>query len=125
MSKEEAKYKKYEIPQATPTWERSTTRPDTPYQALMEAAPFQQTDISIVELLEVREVLANAFDKLPAEEAWVLNSLVIERMSIRELAKQIGAPKTTIARIRDRGLKRMKESLKDNPSVMDLLGQDL
>jgi RNA polymerase sigma factor (sigma-70 family) len=125
MSKEEAKYKKYEIPQETPTWERSITRPDTPYQALMEAAPFQPTDISVVELLEVREVLADAFDKLPAEEAWVLNSLVIERMSIRELAKQIGAPKTTIARIRDRGLERMKKSLKDNPTIIEMLGHNL
>lgn len=124
MSKEEAKYKKYEIPQATPTWERSIIRPDTPYQALMEAAPFQQTDLSVVELLEVREVLADAFDKLPAEESWVLNSLVIERMSIRELAKQIGAPKTTITRIRDRGLKRMKELLKDNSIITDLLSQN-
>jgi RNA polymerase sigma factor (sigma-70 family) len=125
MSKEEAKYKKYEIPQATPSWEQSVRRPDTPYQALMEAVPFQQTDTSVVELLEIREILSDAFDKLSAEEAWVLNSLVIERMSIRELAKQIGAPKTTIARIRDRALKNMKTSIENDPLISDLLGHDL
>jgi DNA-directed RNA polymerase specialized sigma24 family protein len=123
MSKEEAKYKKYETPQPTPTWEKSLTRPDTPYQALMEAAPFQPTDISVVEMLEAKEALADAFDTLTAEEQWVLNSLVIEKMSIRELGNQIGAPKTTMARIRDKALGKMRDSLSDNPAILNLLGE--
>jgi DNA-directed RNA polymerase specialized sigma24 family protein len=123
MSKEEAKYKKYETPQPTPTWEKSPTRPDTPYQALMEAAPFQPTDISVVEMLEAKEALADAFDTLTAEEQWVLNSLVIEKMSIRELGNQIGAPKTTMARIRDKALGKMRDSLSDNPAILNLLGE--
>jgi DNA-directed RNA polymerase specialized sigma subunit len=123
MSKEEAKYKKYETPQSTPTWEKSSTRPDTPYQSLMEAAPFQPTDISVVEMLEAKEALADAFDTLTAEEQWVLNSLVIEKMSIRELGNQIGAPKTTMARIRDKALGKMRDSLSDNPAILNLLGE--
>jgi len=121
MSKEEARYKKYEIPQETPTWERSIKRPETPLQSLMEAAPFQETDISIIELLPIREALVDAFEELDEEEKWVLNSLVVERMSIRELGYQINAPKTSIARIRDRALGRMRELLSDNPVIMEVM----
>lgn len=123
MSKEEAKYKKYETPQESPTWEQSATRAATPYQALMETSPHEEPDLSIAELLELREVLVDAFDQLTEEEAWVLNSLIIERMSIRELSKQISAPKTTIARIRDRALKRLREMLQDNEIIIQALGE--
>jgi RNA polymerase sigma factor (sigma-70 family) len=123
MSKEEAKYKKYETPQPTPTWEKSPTRPDTPYRALMEAAPFEQVETSVAELLEAREVLADAFDTLTAEEQWIVNALVVERLSIRELGEQLGAPKTTMARIRDKALGKLKEKLQDNPIILNALGE--
>jgi RNA polymerase sigma factor (sigma-70 family) len=121
MSKEEAKYKKYETPQESPTWERSAERPTTPYQALMEAAPFEPVEISIAELLEVREVLVDALETLTEEETWVINSLITERMSIRQLARQLGAPKTTITRIRDRALSKLEKQLENHPVIIQLL----
>ena len=110
MGKEEA-YKAHETPLPTPPWQRSTKAPDTPYEALMSAEPHQEPDISVIEMLAMRDVLLDAMNILDEEETWVVNSLVFERMSIRQVAAQIGTSKSTILRIKDRAMKKMREHM--------------
>jgi DNA-directed RNA polymerase specialized sigma24 family protein len=110
-----------EIPVEVPSWWESRTQPQNEYDALMRCAPGQEPQASVTERLAAKEATATAFSCLTPEELWVVNATVIERLSLRQLARQIGATKTTIARIRDRGLQKLRKELEDNPDVQSVL----
>lgn len=94
----------------------------TPIEALMEAEPQGPIEFSQIELLSLREVLQDAIEEaLTAEEAWVFNALIVERLSVRQLGRQISVPKTTITRIRDRALGKLREHLLEQPAIRDYL----
>jgi hypothetical protein len=100
-----------------------TTRPATPLEALMQAAPGEEPRTSSVELLDLREAIQDALESaVTAEEAWVFNALVVERMSLRHLGRQLNRPKTTIARIRDRAIAKLQTRLLQDPAIRDRLG---
>jgi DNA-directed RNA polymerase specialized sigma24 family protein len=110
-----------EIPVEVPSWWVSRTQPQNEYEALMRCAPGEEPRASVTERLAAKEATATAFQCLTPEELWVVNATVIERMSLRQLARQIGATKTTIARIRDRGLQKLRKELEDNPDIQSVL----
>jgi DNA-directed RNA polymerase sigma subunit (sigma70/sigma32) len=106
---------------STLEWTASTKRPTTPMQALMQAAPGQPIETSQMELLGLREVLSDAFDQLTSEEQWLLNALLIEKRPLRRLARESGIPKTSLARIRDTTLAKLRASLSDDTVIVDYL----
>lgn len=71
----------------------------------------------------VRDEVAAAVHVLTEQELWVFNSIVVQGMSMRAVARQLSAPKTSIARIRDRALAKMRDELADNPNVIALLAE--
>lgn len=97
---------------------RRSRRPMTPTQALMESAPGEEPDTSQLELLGLRDVLADALDEvLTPMELWVFHAVVIERLPLRHVAKQIGYSKTYLAKVRDRATAKLRDHLGDHPLV--------
>ena len=62
--------------------------PECPYEALMMAGP-EEPAMSRLELLAIRDVLNDAFDLLDPRAQWVLNAVVVERKSMRTIAREL------------------------------------
>lgn len=92
-------------------------RPITPLEALMGCAPGDEPDRSVVEMLDLRDVIEDAIHRLEPLEMWVLNEVVVGRASLRSL----GLPKTTVARIRDKALDKLRRRLENDPIVKTFL----
>ncbi len=104
---------------------RATDRynpPETELLALMEAGPLEPRE-SQEEQAALRETVVSALDILNAEEAWLLNALLFERLSLRQIERRIGIPKTTVARYRDKTLAKLRDALADNPAIRDYLSE--
>jgi len=88
----------------------------------MSAPPGYEPEISQLEILHLRDIINDAIEgTLTPLELWVFNALVVERKSLRSLGLQIGRPKTTVARIRDNAIKKVRQSLKEHPAIIDYL----
>ena len=74
--------------------------------------------------MELRDVIADALDELDEEDRWILDMLVVARLSLRFVGGILGIPKTTLARRRDRILDELKETLVENPVVSQRLNDD-
>lgn len=98
-----------------------STRPNSEMAALMEAEPHCEPQTSRQQLLPLRECLQDAIDHLHPREAWVLNSIVVERLSLRAVARQLGLGKSQIATIRDNALNHLYDELADDPLVIEYL----
>ena len=96
-------------------------RPDTELQALMECPPGQEPDTTLDALLPMRDVLADAVDGLPAHQRWAFESLVIRRLSERQLAEEIQRPRRTVRRWRDEALVQLRSKLSSEPLILDHL----
>jgi len=109
----------------SPDWDLSgwaKSRPFTPYESIMCAPPGVEPGISQMELIHLRDILNDAIeDVLTPLELWIFNAIFIERQSLRALGRQINRPKTTVARIRDGAVKKLREALQDNPSIVEYL----
>ena len=94
------------------------------FAALMQCAPGEEPQTSQEELLPLRDVIEDALDVLDPRERWVFNAIIVERMSLRALGRQLQIPKTTVARIRDRAAEHLRKALEDNPEIQRRLGLD-
>lgn len=89
---------------------------------MMCSPPGIEPGISQIELIHLRDIINDVMeDTLTPMELWVFNALIIERQSLRELGRQINRPKTTIARIRDGAIKKLREALQDDPAIIEYL----
>ena len=70
---------------------------------------------------ELREVLAEAIDKLPPGERWLFEALFIARLSLRFCARVLDIPKTTLARRRDALLAYLRADLENSPLIQERL----
>lgn len=102
-------------------WLASRQRPFSQIQALMEAMPHTEPVVSIEERLQAKEAIADAVETLTPEETWVFNATVIEGLSLRTVGKQLGVSKNTVASRRDEALRKLRELLKNNPSIQATL----
>lgn len=102
-------------------WLPSRARPTTPLQALMEARPFAEPQVSIAERMHVKDLLADAIETLTPEEVWVFNAIVIEGLSLRTVGKQLGVSKNTIASRRDLALRKLRALLENDPTIQAVL----
>ena len=95
--------------------------PDTLIQALQQASPHSEPRVSKQERADLQEVVLDALETLEPWEHWLLNALLFERMSLRQVEYVLGMPKTTVARKRDRILGKLKHELSIHPSVQEYL----
>ena len=102
----------------------SSNTPDTLLQALQQAGPHSEPRISKQERADLQAVVLDAIETLEPWEHWLLNALLFERMSLRQVEHVLGIPKTTVARKRDRILNKLKHELSVHPLVREYLHDD-
>ena len=102
---------------------RSNT-PDTPLEALQRAGPHAEPRVSKQERADLQAVVLDVIEALEPWEQWLLNALMFERMSLRQVEYVLGMPKTTVARKRDRILEKLRHDLFIHPLVREYLGVD-
>ena len=90
--------------------------PATPIEALQQAGP-EEPLRSRSEQVELQEMVLNALNVLEEWEQWLLNALLFEKMSLRQVEFVLGMPKTTVARKRDVILAKLKTHLENEPAI--------
>jgi DNA-directed RNA polymerase specialized sigma subunit len=100
---------------------RIERRAATTIQALMEAKPHEPIQRSLEELLPLRECLSEAFDQLNERDRWIVNSILIERKSIRNTAADLSLAKSHVDRLYKAALRRLKTILENNPTILEYL----
>ena len=98
---------------------RDKGQPETEIQSLQQAGPHQSPRISSEERFDLREAVVEAIDSLEPLELWLINALLFERLSLRDVEYVLGIPKTTVARKRDKILAKLRLMLEDNPYVRE------
>ena len=93
----------------------------TEIEILQEAEPHAALEESQEERIQLQEAVLDAFDELDDEEIWLLNALLFERLSLRQVERLTQLPKTTVARKRDYILRKLKRALDKHPIVRDYL----
>jgi RNA polymerase sigma factor (sigma-70 family) len=99
-------------------WLPDKKRAETPYGALMACAPGDEPEQSQLELFAVKEAIADAFSVLTQEEAWVFDSVVIEGLSYRSIARQLNTSKSSIFRTKKRAVRKLQHALQNHPAVV-------
>jgi len=89
---------------------------------LLRVAPFDEPQESIQEQDELREILADALDSLTEEEQWIFLMLTTVKLSLRFVGRVLDVPKTTLARRRDRIVRKLQDELADSVLVQRRLG---
>ncbi len=89
---------------------------------MLRVAPFDEPQESIQEQDELREILADALDSLTEEERWIFLMLTTVKLSLRFVGRVLGVPKTTLARRRDRIVRKLQDELADSVLVQRRLG---
>lgn len=81
--------------------ETTTTsrRPEVPLQALMQAQPGDEPELSLEEVQPLREAAASAIEMLTDEHRFIIESVHHERLSFSQLAARLGVEKTQAWRL--------------------------
>lgn len=93
----------------------------TEIEILQEAEPHAALQESQEERIQLQDAVLDAFDELDEWEIWLLNALLYERRSLREVERMLNIPKTTVARKRDYILRKLKRTLENHPVVREYL----
>jgi DNA-directed RNA polymerase specialized sigma24 family protein len=96
-------------------------KPDTVIQAVMEAGFGQEPVTSREESTALMDVVYEAFQSLPAEERMLLEAVVFERASFRQLEARWGVPKTTLHRWWAGAVLRLRCELIEFPEIQTYL----
>ena len=97
-------------------------RPTSNVESLMELAPFQDPILIPLETTaSIKELLGEVIDDLSAEDRWIFNALVVERLSLREAGRILGIPKTSLARRRDKIRRELMTKLIDSEHIREWL----
>lgn len=92
-------------------------RPMTPLQALMECAPGEEPDASQLELLALRDTIADAIDRLDLRHKWVFEMHVLNRFSVRTLGEMMGLGKSYVHLLVQEAKAMLAEDLQDHPAI--------
>ncbi|HCV02914.1 MAG TPA: hypothetical protein DG048_09735 [Pseudoalteromonas sp.] len=93
----------------------------TAMEALMLAEPHKDPQVSLEEQHQLREILVGALDELEPIELWIINALLFEKLSLREVQHILSIPKTTLARKRDKILLKLRKKIEEIPEVQEYL----
>lgn len=89
----------------------SVRRPQTDMQALMESAPGQEPVASSDELLDLREAVAVAVQRLPAKYRKAIMLTTYEGLSLKEAGEMMGFSDVHVMRIRNIAYAKLKDAL--------------
>lgn len=93
----------------------------TPMEALMSAAPGEQIEASQIELLALRDVIADAIDALPPRNKWVFEQHVIARVPLRQIADWMQLGKSYVWLLVQESKELLREELADHPAIVTYL----
>ena len=88
---------------------------------LKESLSGKDERFSGVDRTALHELVFNAYDTLEGIELWIVNALLFEKLSLRDVEYILGIPKTTVARKRDKILDKLKTYLEDHPVIKEYL----
>lgn len=91
--------------------------PVSEYQALMEAAPFEEPREVNDELNAVRDIVASYVDELEPRDLWIINACITERLSLQQIANQLGITKTHVWRLRNQAFAKLKDKMNSDPYI--------
>mgnify|MGYP003148523512 CR=1 FL=1 len=99
--------------------------PDTIMQALQQAGPHTEPSLSNEERAALQEIVLDTLETLTQSETWLLNMLLFERLSLRQVERLVGIPKTTVARKRDKILRKLEHQLRSHALVSEYLARNI
>ena len=85
-----------------PETEHGFDLPENQYDALMRTPPGSTPTVDVHTMAWRKERLNDAIDQLPEPDRAIFDAYYIERRSLRQISAELGIPKTTVARERDR-----------------------
>lgn len=95
--------------------------PATVVQAVMEAAPGDEPRTSIEELVPLRELLVSVLETLSPRDQRIVDLFVVQGLSIRKAADELGMAKSHVHRLREQVFQRLREALINEPLVRERL----
>lgn len=96
-------------------------RPKTAMQALMEAAPFCEPQVSIEERQPLIDVVRQAYSEMSDDDRMLIEAVLFERQSFRQLATRWQIPRSTLHRWYVAALLEMRCKLIEYPEVVAYL----
>jgi DNA-directed RNA polymerase specialized sigma24 family protein len=100
---------------------RGPRRPETPMEALMQAAPGEDVRESVIELQPFREAVAGCIEKLNEQERFIIDAVNTEMISLEELGKRLGVTKTHAWRLRNSAMDSLRKIMLQDPTVLERL----
>ena len=100
---------------------RGPRRPETPIEALMQAAPGEDIRESVEELQPFREAVAGCIDKLNEQDRFIIDAVNTEMISLEELGERLGVTKTHAWRLRNSAMDNLKKIMLQDPTVLERL----
>ena len=91
--------------------------PENDYQALMEARPFEEPREVNDELNALRDVVAMYVDQLEPRDLWIINAYMTERLSLQQIADQLGITKTHVWRLRNQAIDKLKAMMEMDTDI--------
>ena len=98
--------------------------PETPIQALMEAAPGYEPVESLEEIQPLREAVADCIDALDEQDRYVIDAVNSERATLQELGDRLGVSRMHASRLRDQAFTRLRVLMAEHPVIRKRLGLD-
>lgn len=95
----------------------------SPYEALMSTRPHEEPEKSQLELLALRDLLADVLDDLDWRDKRLIEAKVIEQRSYRSLEEELGFKKSHLQRRYRELTAELAERLKDHPLIKNHLGE--
>ena len=100
---------------------RGPRRPETPMEALMQAAPGEDVRESVIELQPFREAVANCIEQLNEQERFIIDAVNTEMISLEELGERLGVTKTHAWRLRNSAMDSLRKIMLQDPTVLERL----
>ena len=100
---------------------RGPRRPETPIEALMQAAPGEDIRESVEELQPFREAVASCIDQLNEQDRFIIDAVNTEMISLEELGERLGVTKTHAWRLRNSAMDNLKKIMLQDPTVLERL----
>ena len=100
---------------------RGPRRPETPMEALMQAAPGEDIRESVEELQPFREAVASCIDQLNEQDRFIIDAVNTEMISLEELGERLGVTKTHAWRLRNSAMDNLRKIMLQDPTVLERL----
>jgi RNA polymerase sigma-B factor len=97
------------------------SKPSTPMEALMNAAPFMDPEESSQELQPFREAVADCLDLLEEHDRYVIDALNSERVTLQVLGDRLGVSRMHASRLRDSAMGRLRDIMLEHPVIRERL----